>query len=204
MSIRYTIYVPIDVVYNNSSSMFMIYISTRLFGILPVCMHISSCICSYFISSMPYLGESNNTSPPSTATATSLPWTAKLPISPTSSGNVPRLNTDCNNILSSLLFFSLAWWSLLLPPPATCCPSWNIDIAWLPSPPDRMNDDSSTADEEDTALLRKVGRWIRFNLRLPLPGTCPWYDARGEEVFRKSHSLIISSRPAVFVWCIYN
>ena len=61
-----------------------------------------------------------------------------------------------------------------------------------------MNDDSSTAeDEEDTALLRKVGRWIRFNLRLPLPGTCPWYDARGEEVFRKSHSLIISSRPAV-------
>ena len=66
-----------------------------------------------------------------------------------------------------------------------------------------MNDDSSTADEEeDTALLKKVGRWIRFNLRLPLPGTCPWYDARGEEVFRKSHSLIISSRPA-FLYDVY-
>ena len=45
----------------------------KFVGVLPVYMHISSMYMFIFRIIQPYLGESNNTSPPSTATATSLP-----------------------------------------------------------------------------------------------------------------------------------
>jgi hypothetical protein len=72
-----------------------------------------------------------------------------------------------------------------------------MDIEWLFSPPDIIYDSKEERYDDAIVVLRNVGRCMRFNF-LQLTGTWPWYDAMGEVVFLKSHSLITSSSPASF------